>query len=145
MNRFWFSITGFTTTTLIMICLVPLLLAFSILFLSIVFCCLRNTEDFLPTHTESSPPALPTSTWVSLSNPFRRSRNRAFRSRCANNYNFRIQHGPTNPTGGISYQSKIPFHLGWNINLENPVSLWITQEKSPVDLEPDSWNYIAFK
>ena len=123
MNRFWFSITGFTTTTLIMICLVPLLLAFSILFLSIVFCCLRNTEDFLPTHTESSPPALPTSTWVSLSNPFRRSRNRAFRSRCANNYNFRIQHGPTNPTGGISYQSKIPFHLGWNINLENPVSL----------------------
>ena len=123
MDRFWFSITGLTTTTLIMICLVPLLLAFTIVFLSIVFCCLRNTEDSLPTHTESSPSALPTSTLFFLSNPFRRSRNRAFRSRCGNNYNFRIQQGPTNPTGGISYQSKIPFYLGWNINVENQVSL----------------------
>ena len=123
MDRFWFSITGFTTTTLMMICLVTLLLAFTIVFLTIGFCCLRTREDFLPTHTESSPSAVPSTTWLSLRNPFRRSRNQAFRSRCANNSNFRIQREPTIPIGGISYQSKIPFHRGWNINLENQVSL----------------------
>ena len=123
MDTFWFSITGFTTTTLIMICLVPLLLVFTIVSLTFVFCCLRNSEDVLPVHTESSPSAFPSTTRFSLRNPFRRSRNQTFRSRCANNRNFLIQRGPTTPTGGVSYQSKIPFYRGWNINLENRVSL----------------------
>ena len=140
MDRFWFSIRGFTTTTLIMICIVPFLLAFTIVFLTIVFCCLRNREAFLLAHTESSPSAVPSTSRFSLRNPFRRSRNQAFRSRCTNSSNFRNQRGPTTPTGGISFQSKIPFHRGWNINLENQVSLWITQEKSPLELEPNSWN-----
>ena len=144
MDRFWFSITGFTTTTLVMICLVPLLLIFSIVCLTIVFCCVRNREDFLPAHTETSPSAFPSTTIFSLRNPFRRSRNQAFRSRCGNNSRFHIQRGPNTPTNGTSYQSKIPFHRGWNINLENQVSLWITREKSPVELEPNSWNKIVF-
>ena len=117
MDRFWFSISGFTTTTLIMICIVPFLLAFTIVFLTIVFCCLRNREAFLLAHTESSPSAVPSTSRFSLRNPFRRSRNQAFRSRCANSSNFRNQRGLLHQQ--VLFQSNRRSHF-----IEVGISIW---------------------
>ena len=123
MDEYWFSIPGLTTSSLFLIVLIPFLLIVTIIFLAIVLCCHGCKNDPESLGPQPSPTAASPSTRFTFINPFRRSRNKAFRFKHRNENHLAIKRDSVIPGCEISYTSKIPFYRGWNIDLENQTSL----------------------
>ena len=123
MEEYWFSIPGLTTSSLFLVVLAPFLLIVTIVFLAIVSCChgCKNEPESLA--PQSSPTAASPSSRFTLINPFRRSRNKACRSKRQNKNYLAVKRESFIPGCEISYTSKIPYYRGWNIDLEKQNSL----------------------
>ena len=123
MEEYWFSLPGLTTSSLILVVLAPFLIIVTIVFLAIVSCCHGCKNESGSLAPQSSPTAASPSSRFTFINPFRRSRNKAFRFKRQHENYLATKRESVIPGCEISHTSKIPFYRGWNIDLEKQTSL----------------------